>query len=71
MLLNQALADPQTPPDGGAPPLRGSFHAMKHRIVHKLGASEELFDFLTQCLILDPNERISVEDALNHPFFGK
>jgi serine/threonine protein kinase len=42
---------------------------MRQKIVHKLGVSEELFDFLTQCLTIDPNERISVEDALNHPFF--
>jgi serine/threonine protein kinase len=51
--------------------LKGSYHLMRQKMIHKLGISEELFDFLTQCLTLDPNERISVEDALVHPFFTK
>ena len=51
--------------------LKGSFHSLRQKIIHKLGVSEDLFDFLTQCLTLDPNERITVEDALKHPFFTK
>ena len=33
------------------------------------GISEEAKDLIKKCFILDPNKRINVLDALNHPFF--
>lgn len=28
-------------------------------------------DFLSKCLLIDPNNRMSVDHALNHPFINK
>ena len=33
------------------------------------GISEEAKDLIKKCFILDPNKRISIIEALNHPFF--
>jgi serine/threonine protein kinase len=33
--------------------------------------SNNLLDFLSKCLLSDPNNRFSVEHALNHPFINK
>jgi serine/threonine protein kinase len=33
------------------------------------GRSEELQDLIRQCLEIDPEKRITAEDALQHPFF--
>jgi mitogen-activated protein kinase 15 len=35
------------------------------------GAGEEALDLLGRILIFNPYFRISVEEALNHPFFKK
>lgn len=34
-------------------------------------ASEEALDLLTRLVIFDPNQRITLKDALSHPFFDK
>ena len=41
--------------------------------LHKLypGAGEEAIDFLNKILMFNPYFRISVDEALNHPFFKK
>ena len=33
------------------------------------GRSEELKNLISQCLEVDPEKRITAEDALQHPFF--
>lgn len=35
------------------------------------GAGEEAIDFLNRILVFNPYFRISVEEALSHPFFKK
>lgn len=29
------------------------------------------FDFITKCLLINPEKRISINHALNHPFINK
>ena len=48
---------------------KNSFKEMRENLMGNLGTSPELFDLLCQCLTLDPAKRITVEDALIHPFF--
>ncbi len=40
------------------------------RLPTNLGLSSSCLDFLSKCLIFDPNMRISVDHALNHPFIN-
>lgn len=39
-----------------------------YRIPKRLNLSRECVDFISQCLVLDPKERIKWKEVLNHPF---
>jgi serine/threonine protein kinase len=38
-------------------------------LLSKYTSNDNIIDLLTRCLDINPRTRITVEDALNHPFF--
>ena len=41
---------------------------MYQKLKETFKVSDELFDFLKKCLTINPLKRITVEEALDHPF---
>ncbi len=40
-----------------------------NKIIHKYSQDEQLIDILTNMLQIDPNQRLTIEQVLNHPYF--
>ena len=43
-------------------------HTIRQELRTTFGNDSDLIDFLEQCLCMDPEERLTPDEALNHPW---